>query len=172
MGAILDRSVSFVFGVLVGLGIMAALGWFRFLGHIVAGFFAGLIAKGLVSGALAGFFSGMIGEEVAFILYAPVDEDVMPFVWHAGSVGIMVEVGLVFVVFGCLLLSRRWGDQRISKALLVGFILGALIFSYTRAPWFFANPGVVLLLPFWSVLALAPGIVGLAGGATGGLVNR
>lgn len=46
---------------------MAALGWLRFLGHIVAGFFAGVIARGLWLGALSGFFSGMIGEQIVFV---------------------------------------------------------------------------------------------------------
>lgn len=170
MVAVLDRSYSFMLGVLAGIGLAAALGWFRFLGYIAAGLVSGLIARGLWLGALAGFFSGVIGEEVAFALYGSgaVDEKTMfgPWLCHAGSVGIIVEMMLVFATFGCLTLTKDSADERIPQAILAGLLLGALIFL-ARAPGMLS-----FLLPFWLVVALAPGFVGLVGGATGGLINR
>ena len=50
-----------VLGIIVGIIAMFMLGNYSFLGPLVSGFIAGIIAKGPVAGLIAGMFVALIG---------------------------------------------------------------------------------------------------------------
>lgn len=83
-GRNLDRSVSLVRGVLVGVGVMAALGWFPFRVHCCR-LFCWTDSHRFVAWNGVRLFSGMIEELIALALHIPAD-DVSVLLWHPGTI--------------------------------------------------------------------------------------
>ncbi|MDP7976402.1 MAG: hypothetical protein ACP5T5_01765 [Thermoprotei archaeon] len=117
------RGGSVVLGSVVGFLLIIVIGWVPFIGALIAGFVAGLIARGAWRGFIAGLGASLIGFVIITLAFALAGGAIAGFVgaFTFGLMGLGISVFLAIISLAGILLAA------------IGGALGGLAAQSTRS---------------------------------------